>query len=110
MKVSEREMYLRSARRGAAFLDRHVPGWRRMIRLSRLDMTEPFYSASTDPFGRGRCGCVLAQLSAYAEGRELGSYEQMRQKLHLGQRPRIARAFDGDMPNAIMRQVIREGR
>jgi len=106
LNAKEREKYLRSARRGARFLDRMVPGWRKMIRLTRLEMTDPIYYVD-EP---GECGCVLAQLDAYIEDSERGSYERMRNRLGLTKHPIIDRAFDGDMPTSVMRQVIREGR
>ena len=48
-----------NVRRGAAFLDERLPGWRKRIRLDELDLSSG-------------CNCVLGQtLGGYDEGKEL---------------------------------------
>lgn len=51
---------LARARRGAKFLDKKLPGWRKQIRVTRLDLSKGLY----DPARRGSCGCILAQIDA----------------------------------------------
>jgi hypothetical protein len=57
---------LNRARRGAAWLDRHLGrGWRRRILRRRLDMRAGYYR----PNIKGDCGCILAQLDvSYSSG------------------------------------------
>jgi hypothetical protein len=51
-------------RRGAAFLDKKIPNWFKIVKLSKLNQ-----SLGYQP-DKNHCGCVLAQLSPYGEYRE----------------------------------------
>lgn len=55
---------LARARRGVAFLDRKMPGWRRKVRRTRLRMEKGYI----DRFVVEDCGCILAQLDAERHG------------------------------------------
>lgn len=74
---------LERARRGAAWLDAKLPGWRRKIRRRKLDMEMGYMEP-------GDCGCVLAQLD-FKRGKPLpgghsdpvGSYSRLAEELDL---------------------------
>lgn len=69
MKKLTPELALTRARRGIEFLNRRRPGWRKLIKPSRLDMARGGMNAR-----RGSCGCILAQLDLQVSGHGFGFY------------------------------------